>query len=306
VADEPPAWQFELSGEAVRRGPSRSAVRRVLSEIGTLIALGWALGAVAVIAGSAGAQGPPATLLAAHRGGSLLWPENSLLAFRNAVALGVDFIEFDVHLSKDGEVVVIHDPTLDRTTTGAGPVMDRTVAELKALRLKDRTGAATEETVPTLDEVVAVAVQGRRRILLEIKVDPSRARYPGIEEKVLTILDRHGMAGSTVVMAFEAPTWRRVRELRADVATCALYSARMLGRTTLAAELDTLRSAGVRFIGVEHVAVDAAAVTQARAAGIELGAWTVNDPAAMKRLIDAGPAILITDQPDVAKTVLGR
>jgi len=271
-----------------------------------LLVMGWALGAAAVIGGSAGAQNKPATLLAAHRGGALLWPENSLLAFRNAVALGADFIEFDVHLSKDGEVVVIHDPTLERTTTGAGPVKDRTVAELKALRLKDRAGAVTEETVPTLDEVAAVAAQGKRRMLLEIKADASKARYPGIEEKVLAILDRHGMAGSTVVMAFEAPTWRRVRELRPDVATCALYSARMLGRTTFAAELVTLRSAGVRFIGVEHTAVDAAAVTQARAAGIGLGAWTVNDAAAMKRLIDAGAAILITDQPDVAKTVLGR
>jgi len=272
----------------------------------TLLVMGWALGAVAVIAGSAGSQDKPATLLAAHRGGSLLWPENSLLAFRNAIALGADFIEFDVHLSKDGEVVVIHDPTLERTTSSSGPVNDRTVAELKALRLKDRTGAVTEETVPTLHEVAAVAVKGKRRMLLEIKADASRARYPGIEEKVLAILDRHGMAGSTVVMAFDAPTWRRVRELRPDVATCALYSARMLGRTSLAAELEALRSAGVRCIGVEHTAVDAAAVAQARVAGIELGAWTVNDAAAMKRLIDAGAAILITDQPDVAKTVLGR
>ena len=272
----------------------------------TLLALGWTLGVFVVVAGSAGAQDRPATLLAAHRGGSLLWPENSLLAFRNAVALGADFIEFDVHLSREGEVVVIHDPTLERTTSGAGPVKDRTVAELKALRLKDRTGALTEETVPTLDEVAAVAAKGLRRMLLEIKVDLSRARYPGIEEKVLAILDRHGMAGSTVVMSFDAPTWRRVRELRPDVATCALYSARMLGRTSLAAELETLRSAGVRFIGVEHTAVDAAAVTQARAAGIGIGAWTVNDAAGMKRQIDAGAAILITDQPDVAKTLLGR
>ena len=270
------------------------------------LVVGWTLGVLGAATTQGRAQTAPATLLAAHRGGALLWPENSLLAFRNAVALGADFIEFDVHLSKDGEVVVIHDPTLDRTTSGPGPVKDRTVAELKAVRLKDRAGALTEETVPTLDEVAAVAAQGKRRMLLEIKVDPSRARYPGIEEKVLAILDRHGMAPSTVIMAFEAFTWRRVRELRPDVATCALYSARMLGRTTLAAELETLRSAGVRFIGVEHTAVDAAAVTQARAAGIGLGAWTVNDPAGMKRQIDAGVAILITDQPDVAKTLLGR
>ena len=271
-----------------------------------LLVMSCAVGVLAAVTAQGRAQGPPATLLAAHRGGSLLWPENSLLAFRNAVALGADFIEFDVHFSKDGEVVVIHDPTLERTTTGSGPVKDYTVAELKGVRLKDRAGAVTEEIVPTLDQVAAVAAQGKRRMLLEIKVDPSRARYPGIEEKVLAILDRHGMAGSTVVMAFEAPTWRRVRELRPNIATCALYSAFMLGQTSLAVELEALRSAGVRFIGVEHTAVDAAVVTQARAAGIGLGAWTVNEAAAMKRLIEAGVAILITDQPDVAKTVLGR
>ena len=271
-----------------------------------LLVMSCAVGILAAVTAQGRAQGPPATLLAAHRGGSLLWPENSLLAFRNAIALGVDFIEFDVHLSKDGEVIVIHDPTLDRTTSGSGPVKDRTVGELKGLRLKDRPGALTEETVPTLDEVAAVAAQGKRRMLLEIKVDPSRARYPAIEEKVLVILDRHGMAGSTVVMAFEAPTWRRIRELRPAIATCALYSARMLEGTSLAAELDALRSAGVRFMSVEHTAVDATMVAQARREGIGLGAWTVNDAAAMKRLIDAGAAILITDQPDVAKTVLGR
>jgi glycerophosphoryl diester phosphodiesterase len=271
-----------------------------------LLVLGWAVGAFAVVAGSAGAQDKSPTLLAAHRGGSLLWPENSLLAFRNAIALGADFIEFDVHLSKDGEAVVIHDPTLERTTTGTGPVKDRTAAELKALRLKDRTGAVTEETVPTLDEVVAAAAQGKRRMLLEIKVDATRARYPGIEEKVLAILDRHGMAGSTVVMAFGAPTWRRVRELRPEIATCALYSARALAGTTLAAELGMLRAAGVPFIGVEHTVVDAAAVAEARKAGIGMGAWTVNDAAGMQRVIDTGAAILITDQPDLAKTLLKR
>jgi glycerophosphoryl diester phosphodiesterase len=274
--------------------------------LNTVLALGLTLAVFAVVAGSASAQDKPATLLAAHRGGAALWPENSLLAFRNAIALGADFIEFDVHLSKDGELVVIHDPTLERTTTGAGPVKDLTVAELKALRLKDRTGAVTGEAVPTLDEVVAVAAQGKRRMLLEIKVDAARARYPGIEEKVLALLDRHGMAGSTVVMGFGAPTWRRVRELRPDIATCALYSARSLAGTSLAAELTMLRAAGVPFIGVEHTVVDAAAVAEARKAGIGIGAWTVNDAAEMQRVIDSGAAILITDKPDLAKTLLKR
>lgn len=271
-----------------------------------VVVAGWALFGLAIVAGSAGAQAKPATLLAAHRGGALLWPENSLLAFRNAVALGADFIEFDVHLSRDGEVMVIHDSMLDRTTNGQGAVRHRTVAELKTLRLKDRAGAVTGETVPTLDEVTAVASQGGRRMLLEIKLDAGRARYPGIEEKVLAILDRHRMAGSTVVMAFEPATLKRMRELRPDLAVCALYSARMLGRTTLAAELEALKAAGVGFVGLDHTVVDEAALAQARRAGIQVGAWTVNDAAAMKRLIDAGVGVLITDQPDVAKTLLGR
>ena len=273
-----------------------------------LVLFGWVTGSVGIVAamvGAGAAQTAP-TLLAAHRGGSLLWPENSLLAFRNAFALGADFIEFDVHLSRDGEVVVIHDATLDRTTTGSGPVRDRTVAELETLRLKDRSGAVTQEAVPILDEVVAVAAQAKRRLLLEIKMDASKARYPGIEEKVLAILDRHAMAGSTVVMSFEAPTWRRVRELRPDIAICALYSARMLGRSSLTTELDALRAAGVGLIGMEHTAVDGAAVAQAQRAGIGLGAWTVNDPADMKRVIAAGVTILITDRPDLAKTLLRR
>src|SRR5947207_6670737 len=232
----------------------------------TLLALGLTLAVFAMITGSGSAQDKPATLLAAHRGGALLWPETSLLAFRNAVALGADFIEFDVHLSRDGEVMVIHDPTLERTTNGQGAVRDRTVAELKALRLKDRAGVATGETVPTLDEVIAVPSQAGRRMLLEIKLDAGSTRYPGIEEKVLALLDRHRMAGSTVVMAFEPATWKRMRELRPDLAVCALYSARMLGRTTLAAELETLRAAGVGFVGLEHTVVDTAAVARARQA----------------------------------------
>jgi len=82
----------------------------------TIRVVGGVLLALALLASDAGAG--PATLIAAHRGGAGLWPENSLLAFRSAIALGVDFLEFDLHLTADGEVIVLHDPTLDRTTTG--------------------------------------------------------------------------------------------------------------------------------------------------------------------------------------------
>jgi glycerophosphoryl diester phosphodiesterase len=242
----------------------------------TLLLAGLALGFLAALAGPAVSQPvTKATLFAAHRGGALLWPENSLLAFRMAAEqLGADFLELDVHLSKDGEVVVIHDPTLDRTTTGRVPVRSQTLAELRTLRLRDRTGAVTEEILPTLDEVTALALRSGRQLLIEIKVDETARRYPGIEEKVFAVLDRHRATPAAVVMAFERETWRRVRALRPDARACALYSKRTIGDlgSTLRAELRHARQAGVALIGLHQGLVD----------------------------------VVITDRPDLAKSALGR
>ena len=267
---------------------------------------GLALGLLAVVAGAGPARAGASVLFAAHRGGSLLWPENSLLAFGRAAGLGADFLEFDVHLSRDGEPVVIHDATLDRTTTGRGPVRERTLAELKALRLKDSGGAVTAETVPSLDEVVGLATRGTRQMLLEIKVDERKQRYPGIEEKVLAVLDRHAMAASTVVMAFEADTWRRVRQLRPEIRTAALYSPRMVETTAggLAGVMDEVRKAGVALIGLHQALVNGDTVALARKTGLGLGVWTVNERDAIRRFIDLGVGVVITDRPDWARELL--
>jgi len=271
----------------------------------SLVALALAATSV-LVAAVIPVSAQPAALYAAHRGGSLLWPENSLLAFRGALALGADYIEFDVHLSKEGEVVVIHDPALDRTTTGSGPVRERTLTELRALKLRDHTTRVTEETVPTLDEVAQLAAGSRGRILLEVKVDERGQRYPGIEEKVLAILDRHRMAPRTIVMAFEPETWRRVRDLAPDVQAGALYSPKTLEPAAMRSEMDKLKQAGVGFIGLSQALVTKETVTLARGAGLLLGVWTVNDPAPLRRLIELGVGIVITDRPDLAKELLKR
>jgi glycerophosphoryl diester phosphodiesterase len=275
-----------------------------------LVLAGLALGCLAVLSTSAAAQSAiPTTLFAAHRGGALLWPENSLLAFRNAAeSLGADFLEFDVHLSKDGEVVVIHDPTLDRTTDGRGPVRDRTLAELRGLRMRDHTGALTAETVPSLDEVAGLGMRLRRQMLLEIKLDERGRAYAGIEEKVFAVLDRHRATAATVVMAFEGETWRRVRALRPDAQVCALYSRRTLASvgTPLEREMDEARRAGVTMLGLEQGLVNAEIVARVRGAGMTLGVWTVNDAEAIRRFIELGVSVVITDRPDLAKSALGR
>ncbi len=247
-------------------------------------------------------------LLAAHRGGALLWPENSLLAFRNAIALGVDFLECDAHLSREGEVVVIHDPTLPRTTTGAGAVRERTLAELRALRLKDKDGKVTEEAIPSLEEVVGLAAPTRLRLLIEIKGDPRRARYPGIEEKVLAILDRHRMAERAIVIAFEEETLHRVRALRPDVLVGGLHSPRTLKqkRSTVEEGIEALRGLGARFVGLHQELVTAEVAERAREAGLCLGVWTVNETEGMRRFIGLGVDVLITDRPDLARELLDQ
>ncbi len=253
----------------------------------------------------ADAAGP---LLAAHRGGSNLWPENSLLAFRNAVALGADYLETDVHLTADGEVVVMHDPTLDRTTTGSGPVRDKRLADLAGVRLKARDGTVTEEPVPTLAALLDLLATSRAQLLLEIKVGPDRVRYAGIEEKALALVRARGLGDRVVVMAFEAPTVRRVRALDAGIRTALLVSKGRLAREGAAAS-DAVRwttDVGARYLGIEHAALDAATMTAARGASVGVAAWTVNDETSMRRMIDLGVDVLITDQPDVALRLLGR
>jgi glycerophosphoryl diester phosphodiesterase len=115
------------------------------------------------------------------------------------------------------------------------------------------------------------------------------------------------MAGAAVVMAFEPKTWLRLRELRPSLRVGALFSARGVERTgaTLAAAMDAAVGAGVAFIGLEHTMVTAAAVEQARHAGIALGAWTVNEAPDLRRVIDLGVAIVISDRPDLAREMLG-
>jgi glycerophosphoryl diester phosphodiesterase len=275
-----------------------------------LLLAGLALGCLAALAAPAPSHSAgPATLFAAHRGGALIWPENSLLAFRNAAeVLGADFLEFDVHLTKDGEVVVIHDPTLNRTTDGRGAVRERTLAELRALRLRDHAGTLTAEAVPSLDEVTGLAMRLRRQMLLEIKLDDRGRAYPGIEEKVFAVLDRHRATAATVVMAFEAETWRRVRALRPEARVAALYSRRTLAGmgASLEREVDEAQRAGVTMLGLEQGLVTAEIVTRARGAGMTLGVWTVNDADAIRRFIDLGVGVVITDRPDLAKSALGR
>ena len=287
-----------MRGADQRTGSARRAAGRAL-------ALAALCGLTTVMLATAQIAKP---LVAAHRGGALLWPENSLTAFRQALALGVDFLETDVHLTADGEVLVIHDATLDRTTTGTGRVRTTRLAELSSVRLRTRDGGVTQDPVPTLAQLLDLLGPGSARLLLEIKVDADRQRYPGIEEKVLALVRARGLADRTVIMAFEPETVRRVRALDPSIRTALLVSKWRVDRERTPAR-ETVRWArelGATDLGIDYRALDPGVLEAARAAGIAVAAWTVNEESDLRNVIATGVDLVISDRPDLALRLVGR
>ena len=261
--------------------------------------------------------------IAAHRGGAALWPENSLAAFAGALALGVDLLEFDVHQSADGEIVVIHDATLERTTEGTGAVCAQPAAALKRLRLRDRDGALTDERVPLLDDVLALASRAGAELLLEVKGPAFSVRYgrdaagqievvagplyAGFEERVLARLSAAGMRARTTIMAFNPAVIETVRKLAPSQRTTLLVSRDHVARAAARAR-DTVAWAerlGATDLGLEQTLIDADVVMVAHAHGLRLGAWTPNDESALRLLMVLGVDVITTDRPDLALRLRG-
>lgn len=154
------------------------------------------------------------TQIIAHRGGPNYAPENTLPAFQNAIAQGVDWLEFDVQMTQDGVLVIIHDETVDRTTDGTGAVRDLTFAQIRAL------DAGNGEKVPTFKEVVELAKANGVKILPETK---SAHLYPGIEENMLQMLDEANYLDQTIIQSFEADSLDTLHRLNPNAKLCALY-----------------------------------------------------------------------------------
>ena len=140
-------------------------------------------------------------LIIGHRGARSLWPENSLEGFERTRDLGVDAVEFDVHLARDGELVVIHDPSLERTTKGTGPVADRMARELAAMG------------VPGLEAVLDVYAGTPIELHIEIKTDALGRPYEGLEKRLLDVIGRRRLEQQAIVTSFVPEILETVRRL---------------------------------------------------------------------------------------------
>src|ERR1700680_1196286 len=160
-----------------------------------------------------------------HRGAMGHRPENTFASFEHALELGADWIELDVHLTRDGALAVIHDESVDRTTDGHGLVKDHTLAELKRLDAGAWFGPEfAGQRIPALDEVLIWAREGNTVVDIEIKNAP--IYYAGIEEAVVESLDRAGMAEQVIVISFDHRSVQRTKALETRIVTGVLYSAR--------------------------------------------------------------------------------
>lgn len=252
-------------------------------------------------------------LVLAHRGGADLAPENTLVAFQNAVDLGVDALELDVHTTADGTVVVIHDATVDRTTDGTGAVHGLTLAELRQLDAGYRFTPDDGQTfplrgqgivVPTLDEVLTAFPD--MRVNIEIKQSE-----PAIEAAVKEIIDRTGAQDRVLVGSEYDDVLARFRALAPEIATSAaageartFYLAQLLRVSAIYRPLADAFQVP-EYSGSTHV-VTPSFVDAAHHHGVKVHVWTVNDAETMRRLLDIGVDGIITDRPDVALEVVNE
>lgn len=250
----------------------------------------------------------------AHQGGAREGPSSTLEAMRRAVAVGAHALELDVHCTADGEIVVCHDATVDRTTEGSGRITDMTLAEVRRLDNAYwwRPGEVVDHEegpwplrgqghgIPTLHEVLE-AFPG---VFLNFDL-----KEPGYEALVAAVLREHGRGDDVIVASFEDEATDRFREVAGEVPTSA-------GTAATAAFFYAVRE-GRRAPAMPHAAlqvpptygdtviVDAAFVEAAHEAGLAVHVWTIDEADEMRRLVQLGVDGIMTDRPSVLASVLG-
>ena len=235
-----------------------------------------------------------------HRGASAAAPQNTLAAFRKAVEMGADGVELDVQLSADGVPVVIHDFTVNKTTSGTGRVADKTLAELKALDAGSKFSPHfAGERIPTLAEVFE-AIDGKLLVNVELKA-PSHNWNTALVGPVLETVRRHGMQTKVLFSSFNSHMLRAMKQLAPGIPAGVLYepdSPVYVRR----AWLDPFVPHEARH--PHRTMLTGPIVGWYHAHGLRVNTWTVDDPAEMRRHIDTGVDSIITNKPDVLKSVL--
>lgn len=237
-----------------------------------------------------------APLIYAHRGASGLFPENTMESFYAAVRRRADGIELDVQLSRDNKLVVIHDHTLDRTTTGSGPVRRYTLQELRQVRA-DRSSSSRypKAKIPTLREVFQAFSVTPLRFIIELKNFLSD--QPNLEELVIEQIRRFQLTERTVISTFNFDSLLRVKELDPAQTTGLLY----VGPLSRPWEVASRYSADQLHVPMDQLSADLVKSTKQH--GLTVLGWTVNSSREIQTALDLGVDGIITNYPGRARKI---
>ncbi|MFA1627473.1 glycerophosphodiester phosphodiesterase family protein [Rhizobium mongolense] len=236
-----------------------------------------------------------------HRGGRNLWPENSLSGFRKLAEMPVEGVEFDVHLTRSGELLVIHDATLDRTTDYSGPVFDLAPGEHRSVTLKDSDG----EAIPTLEEVLEIFKDSALELHIELKADANGDAYPGLERRAANLVDGLKLADRSFLTSFHASVLQTVREVAPHIRTLSSFDRAAAERLGLRSGLEKMEELA-DIIAVEksllatHWDEIASFIPFDR-----LGAWVPNHSADLAYWLAKPVRQITTDRPDLALSIRG-
>lgn len=240
-------------------------------------------------------------LVIAHRGASGYAPENTLAAVQKALDMNADLIEVDIHLSKDGELIVIHDATLERTTNGAGEVVKKNVSDLKTLDAGSWFGDEFKgEPIPTLKEVMEL-INGQSVILIEIKKGKA-GNYQGIEQKTVDLIRELKAESWSIVQSFESEAVKNTYDIAPDIEVHKLI-VRDFPFIPLYHD-GTFRTGSVysfdyaKAINPYYRLITQRFINQTHKRGMKVFTYTVNEEADIQRMIEMGVDGIITNYPD--------
>lgn len=239
-----------------------------------------------------------APLVIAHRGASLLAPENTMAAFDLADELGAHAIEMDAKLSRDGEVVIMHDSTLDRTTNGSGAVRNQTMMELRTLDAGSHFGESfSGEGVPILAKVFD-SLAGK--ILINVELTNYATPFDRLPEKVISLIAYRGIEDDVLISSFNPIALIRSKRLAPNIPTG------LLARGSPRLLINRMMRSWIKYDcyhpAWEQVSQDL--IEQERRMGNRTHVWTLNSPEEMINLVKAGVNGVITDDPTLALNVL--
>lgn len=227
----------------------------------------------------------------AHRGASGTCPENTMAAFVKALQLGANGIETDVQMTKDGQLVLIHDETVKRTTGSDGWVKDYTLEELKKLDAGSWYGEEFRgEPIPTLEELLVLAKEHNLHVNIEFK--NGVVQYPELEKKTIELVRQYDMMEQVIVSSFNHYSLVLTKQLAPEMQTGILYMEGLYEPWVYAKRI------GATALHAFRVAVRKEWVEQAREQGIRYHPFTVNEEQEMQALLHAGVSGIITDYPD--------